>query len=85
MIQCALLTGPKLSLILYQRGEITKVTLTRKTTPQEIINLGWEVLTKEMGPLGATRFWIYVTRGEGDSVLEFKRTYGEVQFRIRKG
>ena len=55
-----------------------KVTLTRKTTPQEIINSGWEVLTKEMGPLGATRFWIYVTRGEGDSVLEFKRTYGEV-------
>ena len=52
-----------------------KVTLTRKTTPQEIINLGWEVLTKEMGPLGATRFWIYVTRGEGDSVLEFKRMW----------
>jgi len=52
-----------------------KVTLTRKTTPQEIINLGWEVLTKEMGPLGATRFWMYVTRGEGDSVLEFKRMW----------
>ena len=54
-----------------------KVTLTRKTTPQEIINLGWEVLTKEMGPLGATRFWMYVTRGEGDSVLEFKRMWKE--------
>jgi len=52
-----------------------KVTLTRKTTPQEIINLGWEVLTKEMGPLGATRFWMYVTRGERDSVLEFKRMW----------
>lgn len=52
-----------------------KVTLTRKTTPQEIINLGWEVLTKGMGPLGATRFWMYVTRGEGDSVLKFKRMW----------
>ena len=52
-----------------------KVTLTRKATPQEIINLGWEVLTKEMGPLDATRFWMYVTRGEGDSVLEFKRMW----------
>jgi len=52
-----------------------KVTLTRKTTPQEIINSGWKVLTKEMGPLGATRFWIYVTRGEGDSVLEFKKMW----------
>jgi len=52
-----------------------KVTLTRKTTPQEIINLGWEVLTKELGSLGATRFWMYMTHGEGDSVLEFKRMW----------
>lgn len=52
-----------------------KITLTRKTTPQEIINLGWEVLTKEMGPLGAARFWMCVTRGEGDSVLEFKKMW----------
>ena len=33
------------------------------------------MLTNEMGPLGATRFWMYVTRGEGDSVLEFKKMW----------
>ena len=52
-----------------------KATLTRKATPQRVIHLGWTALMKELGPLDATRFWMYVTYGEGDSVLESRNMW----------
>ncbi len=41
-------------------------------TPYEIITRGWEALVKEIGVVGATKFWMYMTPGEGDSVKEIK-------------
>jgi len=52
-----------------------KETLNRKDTPQQVIHLGWTALMKELGPLDATRFWMYMTYGEGDSVLEFRNMW----------
>ena len=52
-----------------------KATLSLKATPQRVIHLGWTALTKELGPVDATRFWMYMTFGEGDSVLEFRNMW----------
>lgn len=52
-----------------------KATLTRKATPQRVINLGWAALMKELGPLDAARFWMYMTWGEGNSVLESRNIW----------
>ena len=32
-------------------------------------------MTKELGPVGATKFWMYVTHGEGNSVEEYKKMW----------
>lgn len=52
-----------------------KGTLVTQKTAQEIINWGWKTLTKELGPVEAARFWMYVTRGVGDSVAEYKKMW----------
>jgi len=52
-----------------------KETLIARKTAQEVINLGWNTLTKELGPVGAAKFWIYVTRGEGNSVEEYRKMW----------
>lgn len=49
--------------------------LTTVKTAQELLNLGWKTLTRELGPVGATKFWMYITYGEGDSVVEYKKMW----------
>jgi len=44
-------------------------------TAQELLDLGWKTLTRELGPVGATKFWMYITYGEGDSVVEYKKMW----------
>lgn len=41
-------------------------------TPYETIIKGWKALVKEMGVVGATKFWMYMSAGQGDSVKEIK-------------
>jgi len=50
-------------------------TLTGQKTAQELITVGWRALIKELGPVSATRFWMYLTYGEGDSVVEYKKMW----------
>jgi hypothetical protein len=52
-----------------------KETLIARKTAQEVINIGWNTLTKELGPVGAAKFWMYVTHGEGNSVEEYKKMW----------
>lgn len=52
-----------------------KNTLIVTKTAQEVINLGWKTLTKELGPVEAARFWMYITHGEGDSVEEYREMW----------
>ncbi len=47
-------------------------TLIRKTTSHQVISMGWRALVKELGPLDAARFWMSMTFGEGDSILEYR-------------
>jgi len=52
-----------------------KGNLIAPKTAQEVINFGWKALTKELGNVEDARFWMYVTRGEGDSVVEYKKMW----------
>jgi len=52
-----------------------KNTLTIRKTAYDVINLGWNALTKALGPVEATRFWMLISLGEGDSVRDFKRMW----------
>jgi hypothetical protein len=52
-----------------------KGTLIARKTAQEVINIGWRTLTKELGPVGVAKFWMYITHGEGNSVEEYKKMW----------
>jgi hypothetical protein len=43
----------------------------------ELIKKGWELLIKELGVNGATRFVVALERGEGDTILEVEKYWGD--------
>jgi len=49
--------------------------LTQKFTQFEIINKGWNSLTKELGPVFALRFLMSFIHGKGNSVKYYKKMW----------
>lgn len=45
-------------------------------TSPELIRKGWEILVQQMGISQATRFVVALERGEGDTILDVEKYWG---------
>lgn len=43
----------------------------------DLIRVGWEILVKHLGINQATRFVVALERGEGDTIIDVKKYWGE--------
>jgi hypothetical protein len=45
----------------------------------ELIRKGWEILVQELGISQATRFVVALERGEGDTILDVEKYWGDAR------
>ncbi len=54
----------------------TKVQTIPITATPELIKKGWNILVQQLGINQATRFVVALERGEGDTILDVERYWG---------
>jgi len=48
-----------------------------QSAPPELIRRGWEILVQQLGIYQATRFVVALERGEGDTILDVEKYWGD--------
>lgn len=50
---------------------------TMKSASPELIRKGWEILLQQLGISQATRFVVALERGEGDTIVDVEKYWGD--------
>ena len=55
----------------------TKVQAMPQPASPDLIKKGWEILVEQLGINQATRFVVALERGEGDTILDVEKYWGD--------